>query len=165
MGKLASKIKQKWVTLSIETMYVTAIRLYDLGLKDEAVFWFHSAQYRARFFASVLPPELKGSIGDPAFENSSAHHAFHELAGIYIDGYAFGELSKLKATLRHVKSEGRRLPQLRLSYPNVTFIADESWPERNKQIGEDLDKLIAFITSNADEIKSKRKANGIERKY
>ena len=77
-------------------MYVAAIRLYDLGHKDEAVYWFYTAQYRARVFTSILDKENVGTIGSEAFELKQAYASFNQLAGEYINGYAFGELPKLK---------------------------------------------------------------------
>ena len=48
ISQLSADLKKEKDKLRAEVMYVTAIRLYDLGQKDEAVYWFYTAQYRAR---------------------------------------------------------------------------------------------------------------------
>lgn len=40
-------------TLPVEAMYVAAVRLYDLGAREDALYWFYAAQYRARLFHAV----------------------------------------------------------------------------------------------------------------
>src|SRR5215510_1100438 len=48
------KMKQSWSALRFPEMYVAAIRLYDLGFRNESTYWFYSAQYRGRLFASLV---------------------------------------------------------------------------------------------------------------
>jgi hypothetical protein len=163
--ELITKMKKERDTLPIEAMYVVSIRLYDFGLKDDAVYWFHSATYRARLFQSIVPRTSIGNIGDPGFEHTQAYGAFHTLAGEYINGYAFGDLAKLKKTIELVKSENEKIPKFKLIYPKQSFVPDESWPAKNKEIAAGLDKLLDYIAKNADEIKATRKKNGIEGKY
>lgn len=38
----------------IETLYVLAIRFYDLGQKDDAVYWFYTAQFRRNLYARMI---------------------------------------------------------------------------------------------------------------
>ena len=163
--KLAEKMKVEWATLPVETMYVMSVRLYDLGRKDDAVYWFYSAQLRSRLFQSVLPKEARGSMGSEGFERVHAQNSFYQLAGTYINGYAFGELEKFQKTIRRVKTENKALPKLSTIYPKLKFIDQKSWPEQNKKIMTGLDKLLEFTEKNADVIKTKRKENGIEGKY
>jgi hypothetical protein len=47
-----AKMKQSWNNLRFPEIYVAAIRLYDLGFRNEATYWFYSAQYRSRLFRS-----------------------------------------------------------------------------------------------------------------
>jgi hypothetical protein len=69
------------------TLMVLASRLYDVGERDEAVFWFYAARYR---FLTLL-----GVLDDGRFgEANTATRAFVELAGPAINGYAFCNLEK-----------------------------------------------------------------------
>ncbi len=44
--QISNNLKKEKDRLRAEVMYVAAIRLYDLSQKDEAVYWFYTAQYR-----------------------------------------------------------------------------------------------------------------------
>jgi hypothetical protein len=79
------------------TMMVLAIRLYDVGLRDDAVFWFYVAKDRYIVLSDVLnvkTPQL--AQADDAVRN------FVTLAGPAINGYAFCDLAKQKAA--HAKA-------------------------------------------------------------
>ena len=74
------------------TMMVLAIRLYDVGLRDDAVFWFYVAKDRYIVLSEVLnvkTPQL--AQADDAVRN------FATLAGPVINGYAFCDLARQKA--------------------------------------------------------------------
>jgi len=73
------------------TLMVLAIRCYDVGLRDEAVFWFYVAKERFIVMAGVL--DVKSH---QLSEASSATGAFATLAGPVINGYAFCDLAKQK---------------------------------------------------------------------
>jgi len=161
---LAAKMKQQWDTLPVEAMYVLAIRLYDLGLKDDAVYWFYSAQWRGFLYRDAIPPDAVGGIGTPAFEHIQANKAFHHLAGSHINGYAFGDLPKLQKTLETVKTENAKLPKLAAIYPGQKFIPEEAWPDKNTKIAAGFDEMLQYIIKNPDAIKAIRKQNGVEGK-
>jgi hypothetical protein len=163
--EISKELKQEKKKLRAEVMYVAAIRLYDLGHKDEAVYWFYTAQYRARIFNSILDKEKVGSIGSDAFELKQAYLSFSQLAGEYINGYAFGELPKLVNTLLKVVEEGKSVPKFGEIYPNVKFAVEDSWADKNKEVSKGMSALIEYIKTNADSIKEQRKQNGIEGKY
>ena len=78
-------------------MMVLAIRLYDVGLRDDAVFWFYVAKDRYIVMSEVL--NVKTQLlaqADDAVRN------FATLAGPVINGYAFCDLAKQKEL--HVKA-------------------------------------------------------------
>ena len=162
---VTAELEKERDKLRPEVMYVAAIRLYDLGHKDEAVYWFYTAQYRARVFTSILDKENVGGIGSEAFELKHAYVAFRQLAGEYINGYAFGDLPKLEKTLLKVVDEGKSLPKFGDVYPKVKFIEEAKWAENTKEVSKGLSVLIEYIRTNADSIKQQRKKNGIEGKY
>jgi len=56
-------MKQSWSALRFPEMYVAATRLYDLGFRNESTYWFYSAQYSGRLFASLVDQKKMGSIG------------------------------------------------------------------------------------------------------
>ncbi len=157
------KMRARWLQLTFLELYVGAIRLYNLGYRDDAVYWFYTAQYRGRQFTGFLNPSKIGGIGSPAFELQAANGAFMETAGPWINGYAFRDPDRLVATIRRVQSEGRAtIPDLRRIYPAVAFIDPRQWPAVNAKLAGKMDSLVAFISQHKDEIKQQRIANGSE---
>lgn len=69
------------------TMMVLAIRLYDVGLRDDAVFWFYVAKDRFIIMSEVLDMAPLSGAAD-------AVGSFATLAGPVINGYAFCDLAK-----------------------------------------------------------------------
>jgi hypothetical protein len=74
------------------TLMVLAIRLYDVGVRDDAVFWFYVAKDRYLTMAAVL------DVQSPLLAQANdAVGSFITLAGPIINGYAFCDLGKQKA--------------------------------------------------------------------
>jgi hypothetical protein len=79
------------------TMMVLAVRLYDAGLRDDAVFWFYVAKDRYIVMSEVLDVRHPGlAQAEDAIRN------FSTLAGPTINGYAFCDLAKQKE--QHAKA-------------------------------------------------------------
>jgi hypothetical protein len=160
-----AKMKTQWQQLSFPELYVGAIRLYDLGYRNDAVYWFYTAQYRGRQFEAFLDPAKVGSMGDPGFELRAAADSFFELVGPSINGYAFGDPDRLVKVVREVQSEGREIPDLAAIYPNVTFIDKSQWEGANATLAGGMDELVTDLTQQKDSIKNERVQNGTEARY
>lgn len=74
------------------TLMVLAVRLYDVGLRDDAVFWFYAAKNRYVTLAEVLDMQSPSLSGVAA-----AIRAFASLAGPFINSYAFCDIPKQQA--------------------------------------------------------------------
>jgi hypothetical protein len=74
------------------TLMVLAIRLYDVGLRDDAVFWFYVAKNRYMTMANVV--DMKSALLAQA---ADAIGAFASLAGPSINSYAFCSPAKQHA--------------------------------------------------------------------
>src|SRR5215831_9395786 len=71
------------------TLMVLAIRFYDVGLRDDAVFWFYVAKERYIVMSEVL------NVNTPQLAQADdAVRSFSALAGPVINGYAFCDLAK-----------------------------------------------------------------------
>ncbi len=81
------------------TLMVLAIRLYDVGLRDDAVFWFYAAKDRYIVMSEVLDVKTPGLA-----QVEDAIGSFATLAGPIINGYAFCDLGKQKEL--HAKAVG-----------------------------------------------------------
>src|SRR5438093_4773737 len=135
-----TRMKKDWEQLTFPELYVAAIRLYDLGYRKEAVYWFYSAQYRGRQFGILLDQSKMGSIGSPGFELLQAQNAFFQLVGPYINGYAFGDMDGLVKIVERVQKEGRRIPDLEAAYPGVTFRNKSEWPSANADLADGMNQ-------------------------
>jgi hypothetical protein len=153
-------MKKEWQRLSFVELYVTAIRLYDAGYRDEATYWFYTAQYKGRQFAVLTDQKKLGSIGSPGFELDQAQNAFFELTGPDINGYAFGNVDALAAVIARVQKENRTVGDVQTVYPSVAFITKTQWQAKNADLNSGLGKLGASILAQKDEMKQQRAQNG-----
>lgn len=159
----AEKIRSQIGSTPVETLYVLAIRLYDVGEKDEAVYWFYTAQFRRNLFARMILSE--GGAGDPAFECGKAQTAFNTLSGKWINGYAGGAADKWLETLFRVIDEGPRGGYIGAAYPDLTFRPEPEQAAVAHGIARELAELRQYIMDNREEMARARKENGIEGKY
>lgn len=86
---VADQIKVDPEMITPMTMMVLAIRMYDAGMRDDAVFWFYVAKERYLTAERVLDFSHSALA-----EVSSAVASFATLAGPYINGYAFCDVSR-----------------------------------------------------------------------
>lgn len=160
-----AKMKQAWDNLTFPEMYVAAIRLYDQGFRNEATYWFYSAQYRGRLLASLVDREKMGSMGDPGFELVQAANAFQQLVGPYINGYAFGDIDNVVQIVERVQKENRALPDLNKIYPRVIFKKKSEWQAGNTGLSEGLTKLLTTLKEQKADIKRQRAERGMDAKF
>jgi hypothetical protein len=160
-----SKMKESWDTLNFAETYVAAIRLYDLGFRKESIYWFYSAQYRGRLFATLIDQEKMGSIGSAGFELFQAQNAFQQLVGPYINGYAFGDIDQFVPIIEKVQTEGKTVPDLTKIYPRVTFKPKSEWDAGNKALNEGMTKLLVTLKNERASIKQQRIERGMEAKF
>jgi hypothetical protein len=106
-----------------------------------------------------------GGIGSMGFECLQAQNAFQQLAGEFINGYAFGDLEKVKLVIKTVQGEATSVPDLKTTYPGVEFVDEATWKKTSEDLAKELDGLLEMIDKDADKIRAARKRNGIEGKY
>jgi len=159
------RMKQQWSRLDFLELYVAAIRLYDLGYRDEATYWFYTAQYKGRQFALLADPKRLGSIGDRGFELYHAQDAFLQLVGPSINGYAFGDVDALVRTIRKVQSENHAIQDLAAIYPGVAFIPKAQWQRANDKLNAGLGELAASLVSSKADIARERAQNGTQARF
>jgi hypothetical protein len=159
------QMRKEWMQLSFPELYVAAIRLYDMGYRNEATYWFYSAQYAGRQFQALSDTNKLGAIGSKAFELYHAQDAFFQLTGTDINGYAFGNIDAALKILEQVRNERRSVPDVRKIYPGVTFLAQSQWAARNSIIQSGLGDLEKQMRSQKSQIASQRAQNGTQTKF
>ena len=123
-------------------MYVAAIRLFDLGLKDDGVYWFYSAQYRARLFQTLSDPDQVDPTADEAFELAHAYSAFSQLVGAHINPYAFTNPKRLAETVAQVRTEAKVIPDFGKMYPDVAFVETKEWETLNQEVSSGMSETV-----------------------
>ena len=159
------EMKKHWSRLTFPELYVGAIRLYDLGYRKEAIYWFYSAQYRGRQFGVLLDQAKMGSIGSPGFELLHAQNAFYQLVGPFLNGYAFGDIDGLVKIVERVQKEGRQISDLATLYPHVTFKNKSEWLSANAELADGMNGLISTLKQKKDEIRRQRIEQGMKKKF
>jgi hypothetical protein len=158
-------MKQRLKNLNFVETYVAAIRLYDLGYRSEATYWFYTAQYKGRLFAMLADQKKLGNMGDPGFELYHAQEAFFAVVGPSINGYAFGDIDSLVSVIRRVQNENASVPDVRRAYPGVAFLPQQQWQGINAQLSSGLGKLAGQLANQKSEIAQQRRQNGTQARY
>lgn len=159
------RMKKQWNGLNFLELYVGAIRLYDLGYRREATYWFYTAQYRGRLYGLLVDKEKLGSIGDRAFELYQAQAAFFQLVGPDINGYAFGDIDSLVRIIRKVQDTSHDVPNLQTMYPGVVFEPRSQWQLQDADLNAGLGKLAASLTDQKTQIQQQRAQNGTQARF
>jgi len=163
--KIISKIKDDIDNIEIEALYVLSIRLYDIGEKYEALYWFYNAQMRARVFMDNLDPDFIGTIGSKPFELKQAFIAFNQLAGEYINGHAYGDIDKAVIVLQRIIDDNQKIYNPLNVYPDIKFLPEDNFIKTQNEYIEGCKEMIEYVIENKEEIYRTRKENGIEGLY
>lgn len=160
-----ARMQKNWRSLNFVELYVAAIRLYDLGYRNDATYWFYTAQYAGRLFALTADPKKLGGMGSPGFELIQAQNAFFQLAGPDINGWAFGNVDGVIAVIRRVQKENQRVPNLHAIYPGVAFIEAKEWKTKNYGLNAGLGQLAEQLKSQKNAIAQQRAQNGAASRF
>lgn len=159
------KIKENWDNLTVEELFVGSIRLYDMEFRDEAVYWFYSAQFRAKVYQGSLAQPMAEKMGDAKFDLQQVQKDFFKATGQYINGFAFRSLDKVGKVIERVNKDSEKLPEMSKIYPNTSFVEPGKQKEIVQKTAEDLVKVSSMLIEKKDEIKKMRADNGIDLKF
>jgi len=165
LTSVAEEMTSKKSELTPEQMFVLAIRLFELGDNDNAVYWFYEAQFRAKLFLIARDQSRVGSLGDPSFELPTAYNAFTQLTTEYINGYAGCDIDNWITITQKVKDDNPTPPELDRLFPGVTFVEKSQWPLLNQEVAEGLNGLISYLSNNKESIKKQRIDNNADARY
>ena len=165
LTSVAQEMAKQRDVLTPEQMFVLAIRLYDVGDNDNAVYWFYEAQFRAKLFQISLDPSHVGSIGDPSFELPAAYSAFTQLSGEYINGYAGCDIENWVNIAKTVEDKNPTPPDLTKLFPGVAFVESSQWQSLNNEVADGLDQLINYLSDNKETVKQQRKQKNMDARF
>ena len=131
-------IRREPAGVSPITMMVLAIRLYDVGLRDDAVFWFHAARDRMATAMAVLDESYKEIVRVEATTS-----AFALRAGATINGYALCDTS------RHVRLRREALDWVAAN-PYASIFA-ETIPAKPGERRANLERRLQELRAEAEQ--------------
>ena len=147
------------------TMMVLAIRLYDVGLRDDSVFWFYAAKDRFVTVAEVL------DIRSPSLAQvEQAVRDFATLAGPAINGYAFCDLGRQRRTRAQALEWVEKNPYKALFMQQIPARPGNREFNLKAALGKLKDgarKEAAHLddAANVTRFKAERKANAADEKF
>ncbi len=144
------------------TLMVLAIRLYDVGLRDEAVLWFYVAKTRYLVLAEVVDIDAAGLAGA-----GDAVKNFAILAGPVFNGYAFCDLAKQAELYRRAVDWVERNPYAAMFLPRFAARPGNRAENAARAVAKaraDAAKQDAYFADrkNVEEFYAKRAANGAD---
>jgi hypothetical protein len=152
-------------SVSPMTMMVLAIRLFDVGLRDEAPFWFYAAKDRFRTLTEAAAP------GAPQLVSATVGMTnFNTLAGAAINGYAFCDFAKQQA------ARAMAIAWVEAHPYEAVFVKQlpAKRVDRKAALAEAIETLKADVAKervyfddpeNVMEFKARRKQNDADAKY
>jgi len=124
--------------------FILAKKMFEEGRRDDATMWFYIGQIRYRAYL-ITNPNLNPS-GDPA-----VFSALFNTIGPVINGYAFGDIPQLLKIIDRALDWDAKNPD---SFTPKSAKRDE--------VRAGLAKLKLQIAEQQDDIRAKRKSNGLE---
>lgn len=168
-------------------LFCYANHLFEEGKQDEAVFWYYVAQYRYRFMSSCSEHLKAGSLteaqGRKILVKTGVYTedrigSLHLIGGIYrielyetiqtvlgrkINGYAFGDMEQLKATIDRMLKYQEENPFNPMGMtPQPLLKSEEVQAEKLTKIKESYAEQKEKMDEKADYIRETRLENGLE---
>lgn len=162
---LADQMAQQKDQLTPEQMFVLAIRLYDLGGKDNSVYWFYEAQFRAKLFLKTLDGTHIGTKGDPTYELLTDYRTFTKTAGEFINGYAGCNVDNWVKIAKVVQGDNPNPPELDKMFPKAVFVERSQWQSINDDIAAGLGVLIDQLSQQKKAIQQQRAEKNLDQRY
>lgn len=147
------------------TLMVLAIRLYDTGLRDDAVFWFYAAKDRYATLAGVADMRAPSLA-----QVEDATRNFATLAGPVINGYAFCNLANQQKIAARALQWTIDNPYQALMLPQLPALPGDRTQNRDRALAQLRDaaaKERAYLAdpANAAKFKAQRRENGADARY
>ena len=141
------------------TMMVLAIRLYDVGLRDDSVFWFYAAKDRFMTLAGVSDIKSRELA-----QVEDAVKNFAILAGPVINGYAFCDVARQQEIREKAMKWVIDNPYKAIFLPQVPALPGDREQNLKRAIAEirtaaQKEREYLAKPANVAELKAKRKQN------
>jgi len=163
--RVREEIARNNAVLTPMTLMVLAVRLYDVGLRDDSVFWFYAAKDRFVTVAGVADIHAPQLV--PV---EDAIKSFVVLAGPVINGYAFCDIGRQQEIRAKALQWVINNPYKALFFPQVPARPGDRQANLNRAIAEikaAAAKEHEYLANaaNVAELKAKRKENDADEKF
>ncbi len=147
------------------TLMVLAIRFYDVGLRDDAVFWFYAAKDRFLTLDRVVDIGAGGLA-----QVEDAIRNFSTLAGPIINGYAFCDIANQQAIRAKALDWVEQHPYEAIfmeRLPAKSSNRKQALAEAVASLRQSAAKESAYLqdAGNAATFRAERARNGTDEKY
>lgn len=159
-------MEKDWENLPVAAMYVAALRLFEIGERGRALYWYEGAKYRAALFMKLLDGSSEmNRMGSRAFVLSRAHTAFFLALRPYFGEYGLCDIGNYRETAARAASGRNGTPKLDAIYPGVVFLPHEKWPAAVEKVNEDFARQVERTAETYETIVKQRKAAGTQEQY
>jgi hypothetical protein len=165
LTRLSQEMARQKHELTPEQMFVLAIRLYDLGEKDDSVYWFYEAQFRAKLFQQTLDADHFAGISERSAGLLASYEAFTTLAGEYINGYAGCDIDNWVEIAKTVQVNNPNPPELNKLFPEAVFVERSQWQGINDEVAAGLGTLIDQLSKTKEAIRLQRAADNLDDRF
>jgi hypothetical protein len=160
--EVEAEIRANPALITPMTMMVLSIRLYDVGFRDDAVFWHYVAKDRMFTINRVVSDGISGAM--------LATRDFAATAGQVINGYAFCNLEAQKSQRKRAFEWVRDNPYQAIFLPQLSSPFSDREAALKDAIGaleNNVRKEADFVSesSNVERLKRVRSENGTHAKY
>lgn len=147
------------------TLMVLAIRLYDMGLRDDAVFWFYVAKDRYVTLSEVVRIKESGLE-----EVARAVRGFAALAGPVFNGYAFCDPTNQFLLRKRAMDWVEQNPYSAVFTPEWTARPGDRRENleravRTVRAGAERDRVFLQVRRNFERFYETRKKDGTDARY
>lgn len=164
--KTVEEMEKDWQNLPAAAMYVAALRLFEIGEKDRALYWYQGARYRADLMLELLDDSNgMNRMGSKAYSNSRMHTAFFTALRYPLGGYGLCDIRKYEDAMQRAVFERDIVPDMKKIYPEVVFLPEEQWPPEVEKVKARFEARLKNTIDNYDQIVEQRKASGVHEQY
>ncbi len=150
-----TRMREELSNLRPEQMFVVAIRLYNLGERDEALYWFYEAQYRARLYHFSIDKRRLGESNSGVPDLTMDYVEFYDKTQRVFHAYAECDYNKWEKLAMIVRDNNKKVLDLIRIFPGTPFVGRDEMQEINDRIvAVGIKNLLIHIR------KKKLKANG-----
>jgi hypothetical protein len=134
--------------LSVELMYVLSIRLFDMGEKDKALFWYYAARFRSKLFYKMLQRQPSLAAFTPQFEVTSAHDAFLALVAPHVLEISSLDVDRVSKASHQAEVWSAHDVEFKTVYSGIKYRPKEQQARHRAAIKKEYERFARVMTNS-----------------